>query len=209
VIEAILFDLDKTLYPADVGLQEQGDERITSFLCDRLGLDRPQADALRLRLWRRYGTTARGLQVEYGVPQQELYAYAIDALQPADFLAPDPALADMLTRLPQRLYVLTNSTLRYARKVLDVLGITACFEDIFDIQWLGWIGKPHATAYTKPLAALGLRPYQVLFIDDAPHNIASARRLGIITVLVAHKGEADFVIHSVMELPRVLDRLRR
>jgi len=95
-IKAILFDLDNTLYDASAGLQEVGDRRITAWIMERLGMPHDEADALRLRTWRQYGTTARGLEVEYGLPPQPLYEHAVAAIDPGEHLAPWPELARML-----------------------------------------------------------------------------------------------------------------
>jgi hypothetical protein len=39
-IEALLLDLDNTLYPPSSGLLEAGDALITAFIADRLGIAR-------------------------------------------------------------------------------------------------------------------------------------------------------------------------
>ncbi|MBW3605432.1 MAG: HAD-IA family hydrolase [Actinobacteria bacterium] len=39
--------------------------------------------------------------------------------------------------------------------------------------------KPHPAAYTAALDALGRSPHEVLFVDDQPHNVDGARRMGL------------------------------
>jgi putative hydrolase of the HAD superfamily len=208
MVEVILFDLDKTLYPCDAGLQEEGDRRITRFLCERLRLDQPAADALRLRLWAEHGTTARGAEVEYAIPQPELYEYAIDSLSPEQFLCADGRLAAMLSGLDCRCCVFTNATPRYAHQVLATLGISAQIERVFDIEWLGWAGKPDRQAYERVIEALGVAPERVLLVEDRAENLVPAAELGMVTVLVGDDvGEADYRIATVTDLPEVLQGL--
>ena len=56
-----IFDLDNTIYPAESGLFDQVSYRMTAFIQETFNLDRDGAFALQKDLFRRYGTTARGL----------------------------------------------------------------------------------------------------------------------------------------------------
>ena len=68
MLKALLIDLDETLYRPQTGMLSAGDRAITAFIAARLGIDLQRADATRVDLWRRYGTTAAGLEREHGVP---------------------------------------------------------------------------------------------------------------------------------------------
>jgi putative hydrolase of the HAD superfamily len=206
-LHAILFDLDNTLYDASLGLQEAGDVRITTWIMDHLGLPHPEADALRIRTWRQYGTTARGLQAEFGVHPKALYDWAISLIEPSDYLVPNPALAVMLAGLTASCHLFTNAPEQYARNVLRALGIERYFDRIFDIESHGWVCKPSRAIYEQALAALDLPAAQVALIEDNPRNLAPAAELGMLTVLLDGRddpGPADLIIYRIEDLAAAL-----
>lgn len=208
-LNAILFDLDNTLYDARAGLQEAGDERITCWIMERLGLSHDEATELRLRTWREHGTTARGLEVEFGLPPAPLYEHAISALQPADYLAPWPALDAMLGHLRADCHVFTNATRVYAEKVLRALGVARHFRRIFDIEHNGWVCKPDRGVYERIVAELGLPATRIAFVEDSPANLVPAADLGMLTVLVGEQDtdfEADLRLGGILDLADALER---
>lgn len=205
ILTALLFDLDQTLYAPDTGLLQAGDCRITDYLAHRLGLPAEQADAERRRLWREYGTTARGAEIEHGIPQPELYLHSLADLDPADYLCRDEPLECMLSGLPTDLFVVTNSAANYAHRVLGALGIDHCFQRVFDIEALGWCPKPERSAYECVLAALERSAEEVGMVEDFPWNLTPAQELGMFTVyLGVEPAEADLCVTSLLDLPEAL-----
>ena len=208
VIRAILFDLDNTLYDASAGLQEVGDRRITAWIMERLGVAHEVADALRVRTWREYGTTARGLEVEYGLQQAPLYEHAINQIEPGEHIGPWPELDAMLARLQAERHVFTNSPEAYSRKVLAALGVTHQFGMIFGIERNGWVSKPSPEIYQDILDSIGLPAREVAFVEDNARNLEPALALGMYTVLVRSgdgcAAEVDLCIGSILDLADAL-----
>ncbi len=204
--EAFLFDLDNTLYPPGSGLLEAGDALITAFIAERLELSHSEADALRIRLWRQYGATSYGLKVERGIPLREFYQGSIERLSPEDYLSPDPRVAAMLADLEARKCVFTNSTARYARGVLEALGIRQHLDSIFDIGFAGGIPKPQLQPYERVLAALDCPARQVALLDDTEANLEPAAELGMITIKLGEPPQADRHLHlrALYDLPGLL-----
>ena len=66
-VETWVFDLDNTLYPPAVRLFDQIERRMTAYVMRALGVPAAEADALRGRYWRSYGTTLAGLMREHGL----------------------------------------------------------------------------------------------------------------------------------------------
>lgn len=206
-LKAILFDLDNTLYDASRGLQEAGDRRITAYIMRELGLPHNEADALRTRTWRQYGTTARGLQAEYGLPPKPLYDWAISQLEPAEYLYPEPRLAAMLASFEAGCHVFTNAPEQYARKVLAALGVARFFGQVFDIERHAWVCKPERGIYEQALADLGLPAAQVALIEDNPRNLVPAAEMGMLTVWLRRDdepGAADLIIPDILRLADAL-----
>lgn len=204
-LTAILFDLDHTLYAPETGLLEAGDCRITDYLARRLNLSTAKADAERRRLWRQYGTTARGAEIEYQIPQAELYLQSLEGLDPADYLCRDEPLADMLASLPVDLYVVTNSALLYAQKALAALGIADCFRSVFDIAALNWCPKPEASAYQCVLEAIHRPATEVAMVEDFAWNLIPAQELGMFTIYLGPEAApADLWLTNLLDLPEKL-----
>ncbi len=204
-LTALLFDLDQTLYAPETGLLPAGDRRITDYLARRLNLSHDEADAERRRLWREYGTTARGAEIEYGLPQRDLYVHSLEDLDPADYLTRDEPLAAMLLSLPVERFVLTNSAAGYAHRVLAALGIDHCFAGVFDIEALGWQPKPEHAAYHHVLDALARPATQVGMVEDFPWNLVPAQELGMYTIyLGTDTAQADLTLTNLLDLPEAL-----
>ena len=66
-VETWVFDLDNTLYPHDLNLWQQIDDRIRSFVSDFLKVTKEEAFRVQKDYYKRYGTTMRGLMTEHGL----------------------------------------------------------------------------------------------------------------------------------------------
>ena len=79
-VEAWVFDLDNTLYPAHTNLFAQIDDRISDFVARFLGIAKDEAQRKQKDFYRDYGTTLRGLMSEYDIdPDQFLeFVHVID-----------------------------------------------------------------------------------------------------------------------------------
>lgn len=205
-LTAVLFDLDQTLYHPSSGLLQAGDRRLTDYLARRQGLTWDAADALRQRLWREYGTTARGAELELGIEQRELYEYQQLGLDPGEFLDPAPEVGAMLAALPAELYVATNSLAAYAENVLAALGLREHFREVLGIEVMGWRPKPEPAAYAALLGAVDLPAARVAFVDDFAWNLPPAAELGLYTVYLGEDedAEADVFLTSLLDLPAAL-----
>src|SRR5690606_2662101 len=107
-IDAWVFDLDNTLYPASLNLFPQVDVRIRSFVEKHLGLAPAEAQRVQKDYYRRYGTTLRGLIVEHGVEAQAFLAYVHDIDH--SLIEPNPRLGEAIGKLPGRKFILTNGS---------------------------------------------------------------------------------------------------
>ena len=60
-VEAWVFDLDNTLYPADCNLFAEIDTRMGDFIAERFGVSHEEAQRMRKTYYYQYGTTLAGL----------------------------------------------------------------------------------------------------------------------------------------------------
>ena len=176
-----LFDLDDTLYPASTGLFGHVSRRITRRIADILNLPEDEARLVQRAYWRKYGTSLRGLQLEHGVDPEPFLAEVHD-IPVEELIAPDPALAALLSRLPGERHVFTNGPSEFVQRVLARLGVDGLFTRVFDIRHAGFVPKPGLLPYERALAALASEPGAIVMVDDAPQNLAPARELGLWTV---------------------------
>lgn len=182
-----VFDLDNTLYAADINLFAQIDARMTSFVADLLGLDRAAAFRLQKEYFLAHGTTLAGLMAEHRVDPHAFLAYVHDVEM--DVLSENAPLAAAIARLPGRKLVFTNGDKPYALKVLDRLGLGDSFEAVHDLHAMDLVPKPHPSAYAGLCAAFDLDPAASLFADDMARNLAPAKAIGMTTVWVDNGSE--------------------
>lgn len=208
MITHIIFDLDETLYAPETGLLAHIDRRIDQYLTKKLMLDGERITSLRKYYSQRFGTTLRGVKELHGIDPDEYcsYAYAVDHGQ---FLTPDEDLGQMLRQIPAVKVIFSNSPVVHVEGVLRALGIRDCFRALYDIGFSNYLGKPDADAYRLVLNSLKVKGEECLFVDDQPANLKTAKRLGMTTVLIGpeKKGEADFRIASVRQLPEVWEAI--
>jgi pyrimidine 5'-nucleotidase len=200
----LFFDLDDTLYQPSSGLWEAIRVRMETYMHDRMGIDWKDIRPLRTHYFETYGTTLRGLQVNFNINTDEYLSYVHDL--PLDqYLDPNPALRDMLVSLPQRLWIFTNADSDHARRVLKALELEACFLGIIDIRALEFISKPNPQAYVTALKISGeTDPKRCVFFDDSNRNLIPAHKIGFQTVMVGADGarpKADLAVQTILDLP--------
>lgn len=201
-----IFDLDNTLYPPSTALFAQIDRRMREYIAEFLGLDLDAAFRLQKSYFREYGMSLRGLMERHGMEPGPFLDFVHDIdLSP---LAPVPALADALARLPGRKLVFTNAPAAHAERVLDRLGITAHFSAIFDIADAGYLRpKPEPETYTRLIRRHAVDPAQSVMVEDMARNLVPAAALGMTTVWVrtdhdiaALGGDGAHIHHVVDDL---------
>lgn len=186
-IEAWVFDLDNTLYPAGQNLFAQIDVRMTAFIQDALKIDRDEAYRVQKEFLGEYGTTLSGLMNVHSLPPGPFLDFVHDI--DVSMLDPDPQLAAALDALPGKKFIFTNGTVGHAENVAGRLGITQFFDDIFDIVAADYRPKPHADIYPKMLTRFGIEAEKSAFFEDMARNLTPAHKIGMKTVLVTEDGE--------------------
>jgi len=182
-IQCLLFDLDDTLYPRESGAWDRVRVRIDQFLIEKMGFPQGDVPSLRSRLFQQYGTTLRGLQIEYQVDMDDYLRFVHDAPLD-DILSPDLELDQVLHALPQRKVIFTNAYAPHANRVMAILGVQDHFDQVVDIYTIYPYCKPEVEAFNKCLAFINEIPDNCLLIDDNPNNLDTAQALGMGTISV-------------------------
>lgn len=208
--KSLYFDLDETLYPSNTGLWDAIRTRMNTYM-QRI-IDKPVDEIAEIRAGylERYGTTLRGLQLNYDIDAEDYLAYVHD-LPLEEFIRPDPQMRELLLSLPQKRWIFTNADHNHANRVLRILGLQGCFDGIIDILSVDFACKPNKLAYQRALSITGDKdPKQCMIFDDAVRNLAPAHELGFFTVLVGKDGAepvVDRAVSSLHELSSILPEL--
>ena len=203
----LFLDLDDTVYPAESGLWGAIGSRINQFMIEEVHIAPQGVSELRERLFGQYGTTMRGLIMEYGISASDYLAYVHD-IPLRNYIQEDPALRVALIGLNQRLVVFTNADSAHAHRVLKIVGIDDLIDQIIDVVSVDPYCKPHARAFEKAISLAGVKDAgEVAFFDDNVYNLKAARDMGFYTVRVgreAEQPEYHTSITRLSELHRVI-----
>ncbi|KAL9685528.1 hypothetical protein QQ045_022979 [Rhodiola kirilowii] len=139
--DCLLFDLDDTLYPLSSGIADAVLSNIKVFMVEKLGIEESKmADYCNL-LYKNYGTTLAGLRaIGYEFDYNEYHSFVHGRL-PYELLKPDPVLRNILLTLPIRKVIFTNADKVHTAKVLNIIGLEDCFEQIICFETLNPVHK--------------------------------------------------------------------
>jgi putative hydrolase of the HAD superfamily len=181
-VEAWVFDLDNTLYPAESALYDIIGDRMTAYIVRVAEVDPVEAERLREQYFHEYGATVVGLAKHHDVDASDFLKHVHDVEH--DAIAADPELNALIARLPGRRILFTNGGGGHGERVLEHLGLAPLFEHMFDIEAAALTPKPERAAYERLVQATGIDPARSVFVEDTLRNLEPAHDLGFITVLV-------------------------
>jgi len=215
---AVIFDLDDTLCPVRL-FRRSGWAAVADHLERTRGLDRVRS----LRVLADVVDGARrGQELQVLIDAWRLPPALLAELV-AVFRSHRPTLplpdvsAQALAALGRtwKLGILTNGMAEIQARKIRALGLASLVDVIVYATEHGLgLGKPEPAPFREILARLGVEPSHAVFVgDDEWCDIAGAHRAGMRTVrltawtgLVGESG-ADSVIHSLAELPVLVDSL--
>lgn len=205
--EALLFDLDDTLYPSTTGIWQAIGVRMDEFIVTNLGIDKQNVQQLRDNLWHEYGTTLRGLKIRYDIDELEFLDYVHD-IPIENYLRNDEMLMRTLSLYDERKVIFTNANQGHAKRVIAALGLDGTFEQIIDILQISPYCKPFPEAYARAQELAQIQnPEECIVIDDAPRNLETAHRLGYFTIQVGTETRSPYADAAIFSLYDLLDVL--
>jgi putative hydrolase of the HAD superfamily len=209
-----LFDLDNTLHDASHAIFSNIDRRMTDYVERTLDVSREEANRLRVLYWRRYGATLLGLIRHHDVDPHDFLRAAHD-FDAAALLRAERGLGRLFARLPGRKLLVTNAPRAYAGDVLRALRLHPHFGTPYAIEHLRLHGryrpKPSRPMLQSLLARERIVPARAVLVEDSLANLASARALGLGTVLITrhgataasrYRGRVGLIVTSLHELAR-------
>jgi putative hydrolase of the HAD superfamily len=191
-IDTWVFDLDNTLYPASCRLFDQMHVKMGQYVMRHFNVDYNEAKRMQKDLYRRHGTTLRGLMVEH----DHTPVGFLEEVHDIDYSAVphSPELRDALNALPGRKLIYTNGTTAHANRVLSKLGIDGLFSGSYDIVDSDYIPKPQRKPYEKFLLDHAVDPKRSAFFEDLVVNLKVPHEMGMVTVLVASHDHEDAIL---------------
>ncbi len=203
-----VFDLDNTLYPPEMRLFDQIEVRMIDWVMDTVGVDRDEANRLRVDYWQRYGTTLAGLMAEHGADPTPYLIHVHEISM--DHLTVDQDLADHIRALPGRRIVYTNGSAPYAERVLAARGLSGLFDAVYGVEHAAFRPKPQRAAFEAIFARDGITPEQAAMFEDDPRNLAAPHEMGMRTVHVAPEPHpAPHIQHHTDNLTDFLSQLTK
>lgn len=207
-----VFDLDNTLHNASPHVFPHLNRAMTQYLQDHLVLDELAANQLRDHYWRRYGATLQGLVRHHGTDPEHFLWHTHQFPDLGRMVLRERGLRSALQRLSGRKIIYTNAPEFYARAVLRLLQIDDLFDTVFSIEGAGFSPKPDARGFYRLMHAQGLVPERCVMVEDSLDNLKTAKRLGMMTVLIGpapmRVAGVDVSLRSVLQLPRVQGKLK-
>ena len=196
-----LFDLDNTLYPSHLNLFDQIDKKMKSFISKTLDISEEQAFIIQKKYYVKYGTTLRGLMINYNIDPDSFLSYVHNIN--IKKLNSNHDLNRELSKILGKKIVFTNGSLSHAERILKRLSIRNNIDGIFDIKMSNYLPKPDKTPYLDVIEKYNINPISTIMIDDIPANLKTAKKLGIKTVLIDNRNKNKLAIQLNNKYPFV------
>lgn len=199
-----MFDLDDTLHDASSHIFPVMNQAMTQYIMDHLSLNEDDAHALRRHYWRVYGATMKGLTRHHGVDPAHFLDQTHQFPELHAMVVYRKRLRHWLQRLKGRKVIFTNAPRQYALRVLDLLGITDLFEEVFSVESSQYHPKPSARGFARMLHSIQAKASDCVMLEDSLPALMTAKRLGMKTIWISrrlHKPNfVDIRISSVLAL---------
>jgi putative hydrolase of the HAD superfamily len=186
-IENWIFDLDNTLYRADVDFFSQIDRKMTAYISRYLALQPHEARMVQKDYLAEYGTSLSGLMAVHGMDPAEFLDYVHDV--DLEMLRPDPALRRAIKALPGRKFIFTNGSKGHAKNVAGHLNLFDLFDGSFGVEDGDYVPKPKRSPYVKFCDVYDIDPHRAIFFEDSVRNLEVPKYMGMKTVLVTSNAD--------------------
>lgn len=183
-------------------------QNVVKFLSNKLFVSLQDAKKIREDIFERYkGDISIGLEKEFGL-ERELYFTNTWNIYAAKYCNEDVLLQKMLLNILTKKVVLTNAPQVWAKNALRMLGIADQFERIYSGE--GDIRKPQKEAYLQICEAFGIKPDEVMIVEDEPQYLKPAKELGMTTVLISssnllsNESYVDYTLKNIYDLVKIV-----
>lgn len=202
---AWLFDLDNTLHNATPHIFPHINRSMRDYIERHLGVEAHEATRLRQDYWTRYGATLLGLIRHHDTDPDHFLRETHQFPDLRRLVVFERPVIHALHRLRGRKILFSNAPRHYAEAILDITGLSACFDAVYSVESVRYQPKPMLAGFRTLLRAEGLDPRRCIMVEDSLANLVAAKKLGMKTVWVSTSLRrspcVDQKITSVLELP--------
>ncbi len=158
---------------------------MNKYIHTRLGIPAEEVEELRERYFHTYGTSLRGLQVDYGVDANEYLDFVHD-VEVTKYIRADQRLNELLNSIAVDKIIFTNANKAHSRRVLNALGVENHFSLLIDVIDMDPYCKPYPQAFKTAMNMVGDPiPENYLLLDDSIKNVQTAISLGMSAIHVS------------------------
>lgn len=179
-----IFDLDDTLHNASAHIFPVMNHAMTQYIMNALDLDETTAHKMRHHYWRIYGATLKGLMRHHGTNPHHFLLETHRFLDLPERVIQVKRLRHMLKSLSGRKLVFTNAPRDYALRVLEIMGISDCFELIFSVESTKFHAKPSVRGFQILLKTIQAKAGDCIMLEDNLPALMTAKRLGMKTIWI-------------------------
>lgn len=204
-LQAIIFDIDSTLYTNAAYAFEQVDCQVREFARQR-GITAEEARKMVSDYRKKFAREHNGSKVSlgntllaFGAPISQSVEWRRALLEPADFLGRDEKLIATLTALQKKykLICVTNNPVLPARKTLEAIGVSEFFPDIVGLDTC-LKSKPAVEPFMTAVERLGVKPEQCLSVGDRyDMDVALPLELGMGGIVVSGVEEVYSLVETL------------
>ncbi len=204
MIKAFIFDLDGTLYPKANPLYKAMSSLIKQWFQNQLQVRDEDINEY-YELLKQIHPSPLGAIQAFGLSVASYHKTVFEGLTPEHHLTEDTSIQEVLSKLPGKKFLVTLSSQEYAVKVLNVLGVSQYFSDIY-IRGLNWHTCNKLDAYEAIREANGWRSAEVCVVgDDLLVDLKDAQAAGYWYVMVSDIQLSGIkTISTLAELPTVI-----
>jgi FMN phosphatase YigB (HAD superfamily) len=211
-LKVLAWDLDGTLYPPVLALEEAINGEILKALALSLACSETEAAVYYADKKKQLKSSTRVLNGA-GIDGNDFFTKLWQELPLDRYIKPNPELHKLFKSSQQFIHVLhTNSnTLEVVERKLDCIGLSIDnFSEILTFPRAG-CQKPDVEAFEMLLESTSQQPGQILYIGDRPEvDLIPASKVGLHTALVTYGREnlsgfkPDLVFETVKEVLKQL-----
>ncbi len=198
-----IFDLDNTLYRADMEFFGQIDKKMTAYISAYLDVDAAQARKTQKQYLVEYGTSLSGLMAVHNMDPADFLHQVHDV--DLSLLKPEPDLRAAIKALPGRKFIYTNGSRAHAENVAGHLQILDLFEGSFAIEDAGYIPKPQCEGFEIFNKRFDIDPQKAMFFEDNLRNLSVPHQMGMASLLVTPTNGQDFAHEPEAARPGALN----
>lgn len=202
-----IFDLDDTLHNASAHIFPVMNQAMTQYIMDDLNMDEAGAHQLRQHYWRIYGATLKGLMRHHGTDPHHFLHVTHQLSNLHEMVLQTKRLRHTLQNLAGRKVIFTNAPRSYALRVLDLLGITDCFELVFSVESAQFHAKPSVRGFQRLLKTINAKASNCIMLEDNLAALMTAKRLGMKTIWISKQLQkpnfVNFRLSSVLALTHI------